>query len=127
MWSGVGMWLSWLAIGWLRPEKQIASLVMAAAGILLALAIYTFGFSAFANRNILRINQYPEDRVCFFAFQSWTSYPLVAVMISLGIFLRTSSLIPKSYLAAMYLGIGGSLFLASLLYYRFLFDTHQSG
>ncbi len=123
MWSGVGMWLCWLAYGWLKPESRISSLGMATVGVILALAIYAFGFSAFANRNILRISEYLHDRVCVFAFQSWTSYPLVAFMISLGIFLRTSSLIPKPYLAAMYIGIGGSLFLASFLYYRTLFDT----
>lgn len=125
MWSGVGLWLCWLAYGWLIPEGQITAIGMAAAGVILALAIYTFGFSAFANRNVRRINQYVQERVCIFAFQSWTSYPLVAVMISLGIFLRTSSLIPKPYLAVLYTGIGGSLFLASFHYYRFLLENLQ--
>jgi len=115
------LWRSWLANGWLQPESQTTTLGMAATGVILALAIYTFGFSTFANRNIHRINQYSGKLVCIFAFQSWTSYPLVAFMISLGIYLRTSSIIPKPYLAAMYFGIGGSLFLASMHYYRFLF------
>jgi len=118
MWSGVGVWLNWLAYGWLKPEKSITAFSLAAVGISLAMAIYAFGFSAFANRNILRIDRYTEGSICIFAFQSWTSYPLVAFMISLGIFLRTSALIPKPYLAVMYAGIGGSLFLASFHYYR---------
>ncbi|MBC8504651.1 MAG: hypothetical protein ISR58_00190 [Anaerolineales bacterium] len=122
IWSGVGIWLSYLAYGWLKSTDWITGLGMATIGVLLAIAINAFGFSRFANRNIQRINQYANDRVCMFAFQSWTSYPLVVFMISLGIFLRKYSPIPKPYLAAMYLGIGGSLFLASFLYYRTLLE-----
>ena len=122
MWSGVGIWLSYLAYGWLKPESPPISLGLTAAGVVLAFVIYEFGFSAFANRNMTLFYAYSEDRVCIFAFQSWSSYPLVIFMISLGIFLRKSSPIPKPYLAVMYLGIGGSLFLASFLYYRTLLD-----
>ena len=120
MWSGVGIWLCYLAYGWLYPVDRRISFGLAFIGIILALLIYAFGFSVFAKRNIQRIDQYLKERVCFFAFQSWTSYPLVVFMISLGIFLRKFSPIPKTYLAAMYIGIGGSLFLASFLYYRTL-------
>lgn len=121
MWSGVGLWLSWLAYRWLKSGDLLISLVMTVVGILLTLAIYKLGFSAFANRNIHRIQNMASERPCIFAFQSWTSYPLVAVMISLGIFLREYSPIPKPYLAAMYIGIGGSLFLASFHYHRNVF------
>jgi hypothetical protein len=38
-------------------------------------------------------------------------------MISLGIYLRVYSPIPKPALAIFYIGIGGSLFLSSLHYY----------
>ena len=120
MWSGVGIWLCYLAFGWLQAVGRMFAFGMAAVGVILALSIYSFGFSTFANRNIQRIKNYSEEWVCIFAFQSWTSYPLVIFMISLGIFLRKYSPIPKSYLAAMYTGIGGSLFLASFLYYRTL-------
>jgi len=122
MWSGVGIWLCYLAYGWLHPVSRMLAYGMGSVGAILALTIYVFGFSAFARRNIQRIDRCPKERVCIFAFQSWTSYPLVVFMISLGIFLRKYSPIPKPYLAAMYIGIGGSLFLASFLYYRTLFD-----
>ncbi len=127
MWSAVGIWLCWLAYGWLKLETQTTSLGMLAAGLILALTIYAFGFSALANRNIQRIENMPHDSPCIFAFQSWTSYPLVAVMILMGIFLRRSSLIPWPYLAAIYTGIGGALFLASFHYYRFSLGSSQKG
>lgn len=47
------------------------------------------------------------------------------VMISLGIFLRLYSPIPKPLLAVMYIGIGGSLFLASLHYYKHIWVTER--
>ena len=68
-----------------------------------------------AKKNIHRIQMLP-DKACIFAFQEWTSYPLVAVMIIMGFLLRHSS-IPKILLAPMYIGIGGGLIIASLQYY----------
>lgn len=118
IWSGVGLYLSSLAYGWWQPLTGSDGILLALAGGLLALAIYAFGFSKFADKNICRIQAIHQEKVCLFAFQRWHSYPLVAFMISLGIFLRHYSPIPKPYLAVLYLGIGGSLFLSSFRYYR---------
>ena len=117
-WSGVGGYLIYLAYGWLRPLSIGRALLLAAAGVLLALVIYRFGFSKLAEKNIERISLL-KDRVSILAFQSWKSYIIIPVMIGLGIFLRHSSL-PKQYLAIMYMGIGGGLFLSSLHYYVWL-------
>ena len=118
MWSAVGLYLISLTFDWLdHPISQGTAITMAAIGTLLAITINTFGFSKFAKKNICRIDELKSEKPCIFAFQEWTSYPLVAFMISLGIFLRVYSPIPKIYMAAMYIGIGGSLFLASLHYY----------
>jgi hypothetical protein len=118
MWSGVGLYLCSLAFGWLQPEAMNKAILLSLSGGLLAIAIYLFGFSTFADKNIQRIRDLPGQKICIFAFQKWSSYPLVVVMISLGIFLRKFSPIPKPYLASLYLGIGGSLFLASFHYYK---------
>jgi len=117
MWSGVGIMLCTLAFGWLKPLEWPEALTLAFAGGILAVVIYYFGFKSFAQKNINRICDYANDHICLFAFQKWSSYPLVVVMVSLGIFLRKYSPIPKPYLAVLYIGIGGSLFLASLHYY----------
>ncbi|MBK5109346.1 MAG: hypothetical protein JJE12_14525 [Anaerolineales bacterium] len=58
------------------------------------------------------------ERICIFAFQRWTSYPLVVIMMSMGIYLRVYSPIQKPYLAILYIGIGSSLVFASWRYYR---------
>ena len=125
MWSEVGIYLEFLAYGWLRPLNISRAFLFVVGGFLLAVAIYAIMFNRFADLNIVRIRDLPGDKICIFAFQRWTSYPLVVVMISLGIFLRMYSPIPKPYLAVLYLGIGTSLFLASLRYYRYLYRLQR--
>ncbi len=117
VWSGVGLLLlRWVWV-WLSPLPYPEWLPSALAGAGLAVIAGT-GFAWMAKRNLVRLEHLP-DKLCIFAFQRWTSYPLVAFMITLGITLRHSPL-PKTWLAPVYLGIGGGLFLASLLYYRHL-------
>ncbi len=109
-----------LAYGWLLPVASPQVLWMTLAGILLAAAIYYFGFSKLAKKNIQRITDMAGEKICIFAFQEWTSYPLIVVMIGLGLSFRILSPIPKPYLAILYIGIGGGLFLSSLSYYKHL-------
>jgi hypothetical protein len=123
MWSGVGLMLCFLAYGWLLQVEVLNALLLTAAGVLLGTAIYRFGFLGLAIKNINRIRLLPA-KACLFAFQEWKSYPLIAVMIMLGITLRHSP-IPKSYLAVLYIGIGLGLFLASLQYYLSLVKRRQ--
>ena len=125
MWSGVGIYLDLLAFGWLRPVNIGLALLLIASGLLLAVVFYLVMFKRFADLNIIRISGLTGDKICIFAFQRWTSYPLVVVMVSLGIFLRVYSPIPKPFLAVLYLVIGTSLFMASLRYYRFLFSIQR--
>ena len=120
IWAGVGVYLNSLAVRWLRPVEFGSALLFTLGGILLAIANYMIMFKRFADQNIERISHLPGDKICVFAFQRWTSYPLVVVMISLGIFLRLYSPIPKPYLTILYIGIGTSLFLASLRYLRYV-------
>ena len=118
MWSGVGVMLCRLAYGWLSLVSRGYAILLALAGTLLVLAIYFFGFSRLADKNIHRIGNLVGDKACLFAFQEMKSYPLVALMIAMGIALRRYSPIPKPYLAILYFGIGGGLLLASSHYYK---------
>jgi heme exporter protein D len=117
VWLGVGLMLIGFAARWLEPVMISTRLLLITAGILLATAIYLFGFSKLARKNIKRIRGMKGERVCLFAFQQRTSYPLVLFMIFLGIYLRVYSPFPKSLLAILYLGIGGGLFSSSLHYF----------
>lgn len=118
MWSAVGIMLVSFAARWLKIEKWPVILLLLLGGSILGVVIYLFGFSRLAKKNIKRINAYVKENICIFAFQKWTTYPLVASMISLGIYLRKYSTLPKPVLSIMYLGLGFSLFASSLHYYN---------
>ena len=59
MWSGVGIMLAGLAIGWLLPLSRQLALLLAGAGVLSALIIYRFGFSKLAAKNRRRMEKLP--------------------------------------------------------------------
>lgn len=118
MWSAVGIMLCTLGVHWLTRTGIMRAGVLELTGVLLAVLIARRGFGPIARKNIRRLRRLPA-RGCFFAFQAWKSYVIIAVMIALGITLRHSS-IPKIYLATVYTGIGGALFLCSFHYYRYL-------
>jgi hypothetical protein len=125
IWLGVGLMLIGFASRWLKLVGFPTMLLLVLAGSLLATGIYFFGFSKFAKKNIKRIRNLEGEKICLFAFQGWTSYPLVAFMISLGVYLRVYSPFPKPLLAILYLGIGGGLSLASLLYFAHIARAFQ--
>jgi len=122
LWTAVGVMLLSLAVGWLRPLGLAQSLPYGFAGFLLALAFYFLSFSKLAGRNVGRIEQIGSEKTGLFAFQAWKSYPLIVFMIALGITLRHYTLIPKPFLAIVYMGVGGGLFLSSLRYYGHLWN-----
>ncbi len=86
----------------------------------MACAFYHLSFSKIALKNIDRLRQFP-DRVCFFAFQAWKSYLVIAFMVMLGFILRHST-IPKYCLSVPYTAMGGALILSSFHYYAYLWQ-----
>lgn len=117
MWSGVGIMLIGISTRWLHLDNTLNIVELVLTGLALGAAIYLFGFSKVARKNIKRIAAMPAERNCIFAFQEWKTYPLVIFMIFLGIYLRVYSPFPKPLLAITYIGIGSSLFTSSLQYY----------
>jgi hypothetical protein len=115
LWTAVGVMLCSLAVHWLTHIGGTTAGLLGAGGAVLAVAAYRLMFRKIVHKNIARIEQRP-DVTCFFAFQPWRSYGLMVFMIALGITLRHSAL-PKYYLAVVYTGIGGGLFLASFSYH----------
>jgi len=118
MWTAVGAFLCSLACHWLSALDSGRTILFGALGLFFAFVVYYFGFSKIAKKNIDRLFQFPE-KICFFAFQAWKSYLIIAIMVAMGAFLRHSS-IPKQYLAVIYSAIGGALILSSFHYYAHL-------
>ncbi len=125
IWGGVGLMLARYTFIWLRPIPLWQASLLAALGAGIAFTGYRFMFRKSVQKNIRRIEAYALSKICLFAFQRWQSYPLVAVMIAGGIFLRKHSGIPKPALSVLYLGMGGSLFVASFHYFAWLWSAWQ--
>jgi hypothetical protein len=117
MWLGVGGMLISFASRWLKLVSFPGVILYLIAGFTLAAGIYVLGFSKLAKKNIRRIRSIAGEHICLFAFQEWKSYPLVILMIALGIYLRIYSPFPKPMLAVLYMGIGGGLSSSSLHYF----------
>jgi hypothetical protein len=116
VWECVGLILVSLAFSWLAPVSIIERYLSGGGGLVLALLIHHFGFLKIVDKNATRILKM-RGKQYLFAFFSIKSYLLVVVMISIGVIVR-NSVIPKKYLAVVYLGIGLALILSSIRYWR---------
>jgi hypothetical protein len=125
IWSAVGAYLILLAWGWIFVLPLSRAWFYWLPGLALASLIYKFGFSKLAQKNSRRIKHLPVEKPCLFAFQEWHSYPLVLLMVAMGIGLRVYSPLPKPLLGVLYLGIGGGLSSASLHYYWQIIRTRK--
>jgi hypothetical protein len=79
---------------------------------------YRVLFSKISLKHITRIILLRTDRPCLFSFFSFRSYFLMALMISMGVYLRKSGIIPEYYLSILYLTMGIPLFVSAFRFYH---------
>lgn len=77
-----------------------------------------FIFGKLVKKHTARISGYLEERQFFLKFFDAKSFIIMAVMMTGGIVLRTSGLVPERFIAVFYTGLGASLLLAGLLFGR---------
>ncbi|HSP07177.1 MAG TPA: hypothetical protein VLR94_08370 [Acidobacteriota bacterium] len=118
VWATAGGILLGRAVPWLAAPG-LATVVAGVSGLALGVLKSRLVFIPMAARNMERIEALSphKERISVFAFQAVHSYILIAVMITLGIVLRHSS-IPRPLLAAVYSAIGSALLLASARYLK---------
>ena len=87
---------------------------------LLSIAVYAafqiFVFGKMVKKHTDRIQQYEEERQNFFRFFDTKSYLIMAFMMTLGIGLRVSGVVPNTFIAFFYTGLGASLLTAGVLF-----------
>lgn len=115
-WTIAGGILCVRAAIWMGMLSPGAAIVVALLSIIGVGTGYVFGFTKIVVKNINRINQMPE-RANIFAFTAVRGYVMIALMMTIGITLRNSS-IPKYYLAVLYFAMGGILLIGSVQFYR---------
>lgn len=82
------------------------------------LIFYLLLFSKISRKHIIRITSLQGDYHLFHQFFSLKSYLMMLGMISLGIFLRTTSMVPASSLSLAYITMGIPLLLSSFRFYH---------
>ena len=87
---------------------------------LLSIAVYAtfqlFIFGKMVQKHTNRILNYEEERQNFFRFFDTRSYLIMAFMMTLGIGLRVSGVVPNTFIAFFYTGLGASLLTAGVLF-----------
>jgi hypothetical protein len=116
LWTLAGALLCIRATIWLNAFSLPAEIILQALCIGIAVAVYSLMFVKVVQKNIQRIGRLPE-RACFFAFTSWQGYFMIALMMTIGITLRNSSL-PKYYLSIPYDAMGVVLLIGSVRFFR---------
>ena len=71
-------------------------------------------FGKLVKKHAARIHAYEEERHFFLKFFDVKSFLIMAVMMSGGIWLRSSGLAPERFIAVFYTGLGASLLLAGV-------------
>ncbi|MDI6765814.1 MAG: hypothetical protein QME52_03210 [Bacteroidota bacterium] len=115
LWSIAAIILIERAYIWLSDYGIEQLIFVIGLGVILAIIFYFSVFRKIVQKNINRIKSLP-DSVCIFAFTAWKGYFIIAIMVIAGIILRHSAF-SKHYLAVLYLAMGGSLLIGSILFY----------
>lgn len=113
IWSVVGLFL--MSNGFLFITLADREWLAVLAGGLGTIKSF-FLLDRVARKNISRIMRF-EDGACIGSVYSYKSWALVAVMIVLGRFLR-SSVLPGEYVGVLYLAVGWGLFFSSRLMWQ---------
>jgi hypothetical protein len=78
---------------------------------------YRLLFSNISRKHTSRIADMPLERPCLFSFFNFRSYILMTLMITAGITLRKSGILPPLYLSVIYVTMGIPLFISSFRFY----------
>lgn len=115
VWSAAGFNILRIGLtaypGYLSMQNYLLS-------ILVFMVFQIFIFGKLVKKHTTRISAYQEARYFFLKFFDGKSFAIMAVMMTGGIGLRTSGLVPERFIAVFYTGLGASLLLAGMLFGR---------
>ena len=120
MWTIAGFTI--LRIGILAYQPYLSTVNLFLSVVVFAVFQH-FIFGRLVQKHTKRIIGYAEDSQFFLKFFDMKAFIIMAVMITGGIYLRTSGLAPKHFIAVFYSGLGASLFLAGILFGKNYYDA----
>lgn len=115
----------WTFAGGMLLTRGIMMLAIDRDFLLIRLIISTIGgflffwflFSKISKKHVERIIGLKIDRPCTFSFFNVRSYIMMTLMISMGVFLRKSGVVPPFYLSVLYVTMGIPLFISAFRFY----------
>lgn len=116
LWTFAGSILIYKGIHMLDKAAQMIWLRLLVS-LVTGLVFYWFMFAKISAKHTNRIMGLKRERPCLFSFFNSRSYLLMLAMISAGVFLRRSGLVPQHYLSSLYLTMGVPLSLSSVKFY----------
>lgn len=118
VWSAAGFNILRLGIQAYLAYLSVLNFVLSA----LVFAVFQyFVFGRLVKKHSARITGYKEERHFFLKFFDVKSFIIMAVMMSGGIWLRSSGIAPDRFIAVFYTGLGASLLTAGIRFgYQFV-------
>lgn len=113
VWTIAGFNILRIGILAYQPYLSIVNLFLS---VVVFAVFQHFIFGRLVQKHTKRIISYTEDSQFFLKFFDMKAVIIMAVMITGGIYLRTSGLAPEHFIAVFYSGLGASLFLAGILF-----------
>lgn len=118
--------LVWLMAGGMVFSLGLEVFIKEQKYVLLSLAVavgvfyifFNFIFKKMVGKHRDRISNKEQEKLCLFSFFDVKSYLIMAFMMTLGITIRSMSFINPLYWSPVYIGIGGALFIAGLLFFK---------
>ena len=110
----------------LLPYQKLSP--VAAVYILMTLVVFcAFGFMFFrmSIKHSKRIQGYREESRPIWHFFDLKAYIIMAVMMSGGIWLRSSGLVPHVFIAVFYTGLGCALALSGVMFFILFFRFQE--
>ena len=89
-------------------------LLLAVGSVVVFTLFHTFIFSKMVRKHSVRIANLPGERAAFWKFFDAAGYIMMAIMMSGGIALRMSGIVPDWFIAFFYFGLGVALALSGL-------------
>lgn len=111
-WGGAGV-LLWFRGLQVVEEMDERHTLMLSLAIVIGIVFFRVVLLRVSRRHIHRVATTTRERPCVFSFLDWRGYGLMGVMITGGVLLRVSGVVPPPFLGVMYVAMGTALLLAA--------------
>ncbi len=115
VWGIAGSAILTIGLPALVSDRNILWLSVLISAVIFVL-FFKFVFFRLYQKHSVRIDAFEREKICAFAFFDVKGYIIMAFMITLGIVIRTTKILPPIYLGMLYTGLGFAMLGAALCF-----------